>query len=116
MKAGELRHRITIQQNAPTVNDYGERADNWVTLMTVWAAIEPMAGNERWLKEVEADVAMTTTRIRMRYYPGVSAAMRVKHGETIYEVTAVINLKERDREMWLMATEISGGADGGNGC
>ncbi|MBO8183770.1 MAG: phage head closure protein, partial [Archaeoglobus sp.] len=46
MRAGELRHRITIQQMQDTQNEYGEPTKEWVDAATVWASIEGLRGRE----------------------------------------------------------------------
>lgn len=114
MKAGELRHRVTIEQNTPTVSGTGERSDNWTTMATVWAAVEPLAGSERWLREVAAEVADASTRIRLRYQEGITTAMRATHRGNVYDIEAVINRWTRDREIWLLCKETAGalGPDG----
>lgn len=125
MKAGDLRHRVTIQQNTPTANAFGERVDSWVSFATVWAAVEPISsdsgggGNERWLQQVAAEVAEATTRIRLRYQPGITTAMRATHRGNIYDFEAVINRETRDREIWLLCKTVDGalGPDGAtDGC
>lgn len=114
MRAGDLRHRVVIEQNTPTAGDTGERTDSWSTFATVWAAVEPMAGNERWLREVAAEVAEATTRIRLRYQAGLTTAMRATHRGNVYDIEAVINRWTRDREIWLLCKETAGalGPDG----
>jgi len=108
MKAGKLRHRIELQSNAPTQDSYGEPIASWTTDDTVWASIEPLSGRELLrAQEVHAEV---TTRIRVRY-PGALGAStltaddRIKHGARIFEIAAVINPDERDRELELLCVE-----------
>ncbi len=47
MLIGELDRRITIEQPAVALNDYGEAAiDSWSTYRTVWAKVEWKGGVE----------------------------------------------------------------------
>lgn len=43
-----------------------------------------------------------TTRIRLRYRPGITSADRVNHEGTLYNITSVIDYKSRNRELALM--------------
>lgn len=58
------RKSVTIEQ------EYGTEVITWVTLHSVWAAVEPLSGREYIISQsAQSEV---TTRIRMRYlsYPG----------------------------------------------
>lgn len=48
MNAGQLRHRVTIQQLTKVEDEGGGYAEVWTDVATVWAAIKPMRGNERY--------------------------------------------------------------------
>lgn len=110
MRAGALNKRITIQEKAPTTqNQYGEEVPSWSTVATVWAAIEPLKGRE-YLEGKQA-AAEVSTRIRIRYQPGITItpAMRIQAGSTIYGILDVINPSSADRELQMMCTEIVSG-------
>jgi len=103
IRAGELRHRVTIQQKSVTRNTFGEEIVTWQDVATVWAAIEPLRGREFFeSQQVNAEV---TTRIRIRYRPGITPTMRVVYGSRIFDIQAVINVEERNRELHLMCRE-----------
>lgn len=104
MRAGKLRHRVTIQQVTETRSATGAVVEAWGDVADVWAAVEPLRGREFFAsKEFQAQV---DTRIRIRYYPGVIPKMRVLWGTRIYLVDSVINPEERDKELQLMCREI----------
>jgi SPP1 family predicted phage head-tail adaptor len=101
MKAGQLDQRITVERLETTVDpDYGTSTDEWVPLMTAWAAVEPLSGRE-YLAGL-MPVAAVTTRIRLRYRPGIKPADRVVHVGTIYRIQSVIDTKSANRELVLM--------------
>jgi len=104
IRAGELRHRVTIQQNNnPTRGSSGEEIPNWQDVATVWAAVEPLRGREFFeSQQVNAEV---TTRIRIRYRSGIAPTMRAVYGNRIFDIQAVINVDERNRELHLMCRE-----------
>jgi SPP1 family predicted phage head-tail adaptor len=41
--AGKLRHRITIQRETTTRDEYGSEVKTWLPLATVWASVEPLS-------------------------------------------------------------------------
>ena len=100
MKAGQLDQRVTIERLTETVEKYGDSTSEWVTLATVWAAVEPLVGREYMAAlQVQASV---TTRIRMRYRPGVTPADRVTHEGRAYSVESVVDVRSARRELVLM--------------
>lgn len=103
IRAGELRHRITIEQVTETRDVIGGVTESWSTFATRWAAVEPLAGREYFsAQQEEADV---DHRIRLRYLAGVVPKMRVKFGARLFDIQTVLNLDERKRELHLMARE-----------
>ena len=105
MNIGSLRHRITIEHK--TVDNSGlDPVETWSTFATVWAAIEPLKGTERWIDGAKLISSDVTGRIRIRYLKGVTSEMRVKFGSRVYEILAVINVNERCEEMSLMVKEL----------
>lgn len=104
MRAGLLRERVTLKNKTVTQNTYGEEVITWVTLATVWGAVEPLSGRE-YLEGQSLDVEVTT-RIRIRYRTGVVPESLVVHDTHNYNVRSVMNSLERKRELVLMCTEV----------
>lgn len=104
MKAGDLRHRITIQSKTVTRDAYGQETITWTTFATIWGSVEPISGREYEAgQQLEAAV---DTRIRIRYLSGVVPYMQVTYGSHTYDVQSVIHLYEKKREMHLMCQEV----------
>jgi SPP1 family predicted phage head-tail adaptor len=100
MKAGKLRQQITIERASQTQNEYGEIVEGWETVGTFPASVEPINGREYFAAQaVQSEV---TTRIRMRYKPGILVTDRVTHGGTVYNIQSVINPEMRNEELILM--------------
>lgn len=107
MRAGRLRHRVTIQSVTTNTDSYGQPIESWSTFAEVWAAVEPLTGREYFqAQQLQAEV---TYRVRIRYLTGVLPTMRVLHDSRTFEVQAVINLDERNRELHLMCREVDSG-------
>ena len=102
MRAGRLRHRVTIQQLVPDPSIGGE--DSWHDYATVWAAVEPLRGREYLAAQQEG--AEVTGRITIRYIAGLKPTMRIKYGERIYQILSGIDPEERNAELQLMVKEV----------
>lgn len=98
------RHRITIQEFVEEVDEYGTPiGSGWQDVMTVWASVEPIRGCE--YIEVQNTQAELTTRIRMRYRPGITPAMRVVYQRRIFDIQSVIDINEQHTHLELMCVE-----------
>jgi len=47
VRGGQLRDRVTIQQQTTVADTQGGRAVTWGTLATVWARVEPLSAREQ---------------------------------------------------------------------
>jgi len=101
LRAGELNRRVEIQANTPTTNDIGELVASWATVATIWAKIEPVSGRE--LLQTQQVQATATARIRMRYR-SITPLHRIKHGDDIYEINAVIDVDDIHEQLELLCT------------
>ncbi len=82
MRAGDLRHRVTIQQLTTTRDAEGVTTETWTNVATVWAAVEPLQGREYF--QAQAVNAEVTTRVRIRYRAGIVPTMRILFGFPAY--------------------------------
>jgi len=103
MRAGRLRHRVTLQSKTETRDSYGGAVITWSDVATVYAAIEPLSGRE-WFaqQQVQSEVSV---RIVVRYRAGITAANRIAHGATYYDILSVINHDEKDHMITLMCRQ-----------
>lgn len=106
MRAGKLRHRITLQsladgQEAPFPS--GAPDQYWEDSLTVSASINPLAGRELFAaQQYNSEV---THSIRMRYRTGVTDRMRVKFGARLFTLHYIRNIDERNVEFELLCSE-----------
>ena len=103
MRAGDLRHRVTIQSASESVSAAGEVTKTWSDVATVWASIEPLTGREKWLAEQVQ--AAATHRVRMRYRSDVGLENRLLYGSRVLDILEVMNTGERDKELVLICAE-----------
>jgi SPP1 family predicted phage head-tail adaptor len=94
VRAGALRHRVTLQSRvagSPQQRPSGEPDETWADMATVFAA-----------QQVHSEI---TGRIRIRWRTGVNASLRVTYGGRSYNILAVIDPEERHRELVLLMAE-----------
>lgn len=102
-----LNRRIVIQSPPTGRDEYGQPSTTWTDVIAVWAAIEPLRGNEYFA--ADRDNAEVKTRIRIRYRTGVDRTMRVKYVDagvtTYFEILDIIHPKMAKVELQLMCKE-----------
>jgi len=90
LDAGKLRHRVDIEEPAHAQDSQtGEMVTTWTTFAaSIPASIEPLSARE--FIQAAATQSQVTARITIRYLPGVTAAMRVKQGDRLYNIHGVL--------------------------
>jgi SPP1 family predicted phage head-tail adaptor len=108
MRAGTLRHTVTLQSPAGSRDAVGERVTTWTNVAEgVPANIEPISGREQVLA---AQLEATTTHIvHLRYaslWAAMDASWRVLFGSRVFTIDAPPkNVGERNWELVLQCTE-----------
>ena len=100
MRAGQLDQRVSVERLEQGDDAAGQPLTTWSTLFTTWAAVEPLTGRE--YIAASAFVSEVTTRIQLRYRPGLTPADRVTHEGRKYAIVSVIDYKSANRELVLM--------------
>jgi SPP1 family predicted phage head-tail adaptor len=104
MRAGQLRHQITIKAPTHTSDGMGGVTTTWGTVATCWAAVEPLRGRE-WV-ESNLENAELTGKVVMRYKSGILPTYQVYFGSRTFEILSVIDVDERRKEIQLMVREL----------
>lgn len=105
MRAGKLRHRITLQRNEPVRNSIGDPIPHWVDYATVNAEVAPLKGREFF--DAQQITSELTTRVRIRWLKGVKAEHRIVfNGRTLEIASPPINVDEKNWELVLMCREL----------
>lgn len=116
MRAGLLRHKVTIQRAVDVQTGSGAVEtvyENW--LVDVWAEVLPLSPRE--LIAARAVQSEITAKVRIRYRPGLDARMRVYHRRAPgspslidwYDVEGPpVEVEGRKREVWLMCKRRDG--------
>lgn len=91
MRFGAMDTRITIQRATLAVNAYGERAETWGTLATVWAEVQYKVGGG---ENIESDQVFSEQRVHfiIRYssdVSGVRPSDRISYNSNTYQIEGV---------------------------
>ena len=103
MRAGELRHVVTIKRKAVTLNSFNEEIITWSDVATVRAKIETETGSE--YQDVESQGAAVTQKVTIRHYPGLAPTMIVEWNDRTFQIDAVLE-DNRNIETVLMCSEV----------
>ena len=106
VRAGDLRHRVTIQQLVVGQDDYGQPLNTWKDAATVWAKVEDLTGREYFAAQ-QVPTAEVSTRVTIRWRADIEPAMRVVHGARVLDIKAVLDPDGRKRELQLMCQEVA---------
>jgi len=100
MRAGRLRHRLSLQQQTETQDSFGAAIIAWTTTKTVWGGVEVLSGSENFT----ADQVQSQLQIRIviRYaseWADINSTWRVEdvNSGRKYDISAVIQPEQRSR-------------------
>jgi len=102
--AGDMRFRVEIQANTPTLGAKGQKLDSWSTVATRWAAITPASGQHFVASEQIRNA--TSHKIVMRYFDGLTPRHRLKPGARYFNVLSVIDEGSLKVRHTVLATEV----------
>jgi SPP1 family predicted phage head-tail adaptor len=112
VRAGKMRDTVTVEAiSVGAPNAKGNRTEAWVAFATdIPAQIEPLSARE--LFAAQAAQSEVTTRITIRYLPGLTAAMRIKTADgVLYNIAGVVADNKSGRE-WITLPCTQGVNDG----
>lgn len=103
IKAGDLRHRITIQERVKVSDNMGSYTIVYSDVVSVWAALWPVSAKE----QISSDkIEMSTIRrIRIRYYSDLDSSMRIEFGTRHFNIVSIINPDEKNEMLDLICEE-----------
>ena len=104
MRAGKLRHPVTIQTAAETQDAFGEATQVWSSAITCWASIEPLSGRE--LLQGDQIIAECSHRVRLRHDTNVTTKARLLFGSRVLEIVSASDRAEKGAEMELLCKEV----------
>ena len=104
MRAGALKHRVTIESRTQTQSSTGMATDTWSTFAKVFAEIKTVSGNE----SINADQvqAEQTHIVKIRFCPNITTSMRVNYESRYFDINVIDNVMEHDRTLLLWCREV----------
>ena len=105
MRAGKLRHLVSLEKYEETFDSAGQPVMVYTELYKAWAEIRPLLGYEAFNeKQVNTE---QTHRIQVRYRPGMEQTMRFKWDDRYFELVGVpSNWMERDIFLFFKVKEV----------
>lgn len=97
MEAGKLDRRVLLQRRGGATNAFGEEAETWLNLGSVWASRRDVSDAER-MAAAELGGAVTT-RFRVRFSAltsSIGPKDRLRSEGRLYEVTGVKEIGRRE--------------------
>lgn len=98
-----LNKRVVIQRQVTRENSMREKERVWEDYLTLWAAVEPLRGQESFVAQ-RSEVSVTT-RIRIRYREDIDRTMMVLYNGILFEIMYIIPPEFNKRELQLMCRE-----------
>ena len=107
MRAGALNRRVTLQKPVQTTNAEGRTSTTWQSVLTVWAAIEPIQGREALLAAQAQTTLTHQVRIRGNLHStGITARWRLAYGSRLFDIQSITDTKEAHEELILACQEL----------
>lgn len=89
MKAGQLRHRVTLQRPVKIQKpETGSVTNSWESVADLWAGVAPASARE--FVAAMAVQSEITTRITIRYREDVTPKHRILFRDKIYNIEGVL--------------------------
>lgn len=104
MRAGLLRHVITLRTRTNAANTMGEPIPTTSSVATCRAQIIPLSGTET--DDTGQPVGLVTHEVRIRYQTGLSPIYQAVYGSRVFDVVTVLTKDERNHEVSLMCKEV----------
>lgn len=100
--AGALDKRVELLR--PVYNEWQGEIVDWESVARVWAAMTPTSGGE--VTEAGRTVSIVNVPITIRYRKDIDARWRIRLGTRLFDVAALVNIRERGAQLTLNCKEI----------
>lgn len=107
IKAGDLRHPVTLLRPESTVGERGRRETQWIEVARVYAAKSDVSGREFY--QAHAYNAEDIVTFTIRWRDDVTPKWRIRHGGTEYNILEVNHLGYMTDYIRLKCRSIAGG-------
>lgn len=104
MKAGKLRHRISVYRHAEETGLAGDSTGIEIMIGQFWASVSPISSRE--IVASDQDFSDVTHEIRMRYCQDIRANQFARLGTQVFQFLHVQDWENRHIELKIIAREV----------
>jgi len=104
VRAGELRHPISIEEQVETQDSYGGVVITWNNLLDTRAKIVPVTGGEWYINDQLANTVDHSILIRHPRFDIPYSARIIFNGRE-FNIVKMLNFEERDMHLVILAKE-----------
>ena len=102
--SGLLRHKVSLQRESVTADDYGGHLKTWEEYASVWAYVNPRHAREIYTGEKLEHIVIHD--IIIRYRQGVESRDRVRlSSDRVFRIEGVLNIEEKNEWLQLVCEE-----------
>jgi len=101
MKIGDMRERVTLQQEVLTADGGGGNALAWTAGSVVWARVRPLSGREQAARGGLEAAQLFEVTIRRQAALAVTTGWRALWGGVPLNIRTVRNMDERNEYLTL---------------
>jgi SPP1 family predicted phage head-tail adaptor len=102
---GRLKRRLMLEQPSENADGAGGLTRSFVTVATLWANLEWLAGEERWRQDRPEQAGLY--RVTLRWRSGLTAGMRFRDGTRIFEIRSAGDPDGARRSLVCLTEEIT---------
>lgn len=103
MEAGLLNRRVTVQRKSAARDEFGGLSDTWEDVVTVWARVVPLRGQE--LFRAQQTIAENTHNFYIRYRTDLDTAMRLVYQGLPFNILSLTDVDDRRRELQILTSQ-----------
>lgn len=104
MRAGSLRHLVSLQRYTESRSSDGGVTKTYSTYATVWAGFRTLSGGER--TSAQQVGATLTHEVTIRYRSGVHVDHRILWGSRYFDIKDIRDVDERRKEIRMRVVEV----------
>jgi len=87
MSAGQLRHRVDLQQKVSGVDEIGQPVTTWESVAFLWGDVRYLTG----VSAIKAGADTSASKVSIRLRHGTfNAGQRIVYGDEVFDVQAVL--------------------------
>lgn len=103
MKAGDLKHPISIERSTKITDDRGNRVTVWVSVWSGMASMQDVSGRDFYA--AQAHQAQDVVTFGIRWQDGIDTAMRIIYAGQVYEIVQINHLGYKRDYMHIKARQ-----------